>query len=109
MARKVVEKDHVEFGEDFVALTVLCYLKQNMDKYLITPTKQSQNLHTAIMVMSCQIIMIVCIQSQLSEFSLDFAPDFYVLLVKFPCSIALHLFLHPEVRKGLIIMKFANN
>lgn len=41
MARKLVEKDHVEFGEDFVALTVMCYLKENMQKFLITPSKQS--------------------------------------------------------------------
>lgn len=41
MAKKVVEKDHVEFGEDFIALTVLCYLKENMQKFLITPQKQS--------------------------------------------------------------------
>ena len=39
MAKKVVEKDHIEFGEDFVALTVLCYLKENMEKYLITSAK----------------------------------------------------------------------
>ena len=39
MAKKVIEKDHVEFGEDFIALTVLCYLNDNMDKFLITPTK----------------------------------------------------------------------
>lgn len=59
--------------------------------------------------MSCQIIMIVCLQSQLTEFDLEFHPNFYVLLVKFPCSIALHLFLHPEIHKGLVIMKYANN
>lgn len=62
MAKKVVEKEHVEFGEDFVALTVLCYLKENMEKYLITPAKQSQNLHTTIVIMSCQLIMLTCMQ-----------------------------------------------
>lgn len=39
MAAKVVEKDHLELGEDFIALTVLCYTKENMEKYLITPAK----------------------------------------------------------------------
>ena len=39
MAQKVLEKDHVELGEDFIALTVLCYLNENMEKYLITPAK----------------------------------------------------------------------
>ena len=32
-----------------------------------------------------------------------------VLIVKLPCAIALHLSLYPEVRKGMVIMKFANN
>ena len=41
MAHKVVEKDHVEFGEDFIALTVMSYMNENMEKYLITPAKQS--------------------------------------------------------------------
>lgn len=41
MAAKVVEKHHVEFGEDFIALTVLCYVKENVDKFLITSAKQS--------------------------------------------------------------------
>lgn len=113
MARKIVEKDHVEFGEDFVALTVMCYLKDNTKKFLITPAKQSQMLHTVIMIMSCQIIMIACIQSQFlgpdAIFHFGFVANFYVLLVKFPCSIALHLYLHPEVSKGLVIMKYANN
>lgn len=56
--------------------------------------------------------MIVCIYTQISdpsEFHLDFEPKFPVLLVKLPCAIALHLYLHPEVRKGLDIMKFSNN
>ena len=41
MAYKVIEKSHAELGEDLIALTVLCYLKQNVTKYLITPKKQS--------------------------------------------------------------------
>lgn len=32
-----------------------------------------------------------------------------IMIVKFPCAIALHLFMYPEVRKGMGIMKFANN
>ena len=31
------------------------------------------------------------------------------LAVKFPCAIALHFYLFPEVEKGMKIMKFANN
>jgi hypothetical protein len=30
-------------------------------------------------------------------------------LVKFPCALALHLYLYPEVENGMVIMKFTNN
>jgi len=38
-----------------------------------------------------------------------FPQNFVVLLVKFPCAIALHLFLYPQVEIAMGIMKFANN
>lgn len=34
-------KDKFEYDEDFVAMTVLCYLKSNADKYMINHQKQS--------------------------------------------------------------------
>ena len=43
------------------------------------------------------------------DYERAFAHDKTVLLVKFPCAIALHLYLYPEVQKGMTIMKFANN
>lgn len=38
----------------------------------------------------------------------DFSHSFAVFYIKFPCAIALHLMLYPEVAKGLNIMKFTN-
>jgi len=35
--------------------------------------------------------------------------EFRVLIVKFPCSVALHMSLTPEIDQGLQIMKYANN
>ena len=40
---------------------------------------------------------------------LTFAHTYIVFFVKFPCAIALHFALYPEVHKGMEIMKFANN
>jgi hypothetical protein len=40
---------------------------------------------------------------------LTFAHTYIVFFVKFPCAIALHFALYPEVAKGMEIMKFANN
>ena len=38
-----------------------------------------------------------------------FNDNFKVFFVKFPCAIALHFCLYPEVAKGMNMMKFANN
>jgi len=38
-----------------------------------------------------------------------FPHDFSVFYVKFPCAIALHFCLYPEVAKGMELMKFASN
>ena len=35
--------------------------------------------------------------------------NFMVFIIKFPCAIALHFYLYPEVAKGMNLMKFANN
>jgi hypothetical protein len=37
------------------------------------------------------------------------AGNFALFYVKFPCAVALHLVLFPQVAKGMKIMKFANN
>lgn len=42
------------------------------------------------------------------EYTPNIAHTFAVFLVKFPCTIALHFVLYPEVAKGMAIMKFAN-
>lgn len=112
LVHKVVNKDHVELGEDFIALTVLCYLKENKKEFLMNSHKQAQNLSNVIVVMICQIVMITCIFADIvrtEAYTLSFMPDFIVFYVKFPCTIALHLYLFPEVNKGMTIMKFANN
>ena len=57
-------------------------------------------------------MMLMCIILNIElnpEQHLDFFDDFVLFLVKFPCSVALHLFLFPEIEKGLAIMKLANN
>ena len=39
-----------------------------------------------------------------------FAANTYRLqFVRFACSIAMHLLLYPEVKKGMILMKYTNN
>jgi len=39
----------------------------------------------------------------------SFPHDFSIFYVKFPCAVALHFCLYPEVAKGMELMKFTNN
>lgn len=43
------------------------------------------------------------------EFSNFESGSFMLYIVRFVCCVALHIMLFPEVRKGMIIMKYVNN
>ena len=43
------------------------------------------------------------------DYTPNIAKNFGVWIVKFPCVLALHFVLYPEVANGMSIMKFANN
>ena len=60
MEELITSKVNVEFEEDFYAMTVLCYMKQNAEKYHITIDKQAQNLHNCLMILTVQLSMLVC-------------------------------------------------
>jgi hypothetical protein len=107
-------KDELEFEEDFIALTVLCYLKVNTEKYMINPTKHSQMLNSCLLVNSIVITMLGTslygIFTNEGGFYTPFIPETHALwFVKFPCAIALHFCLTPHISCGMAIMKFANN
>jgi hypothetical protein len=110
----VKSKETLEFEEDFFAYTVLCYTKKNTEEYLIPPQKQSQNFYSAILVAFVVISMLLCMNyAILTNENGDYTPSlshsFAVFYIKFPCAIALHFYLYPEVAKGMNLMKFANN
>jgi len=42
-------------------------------------------------------------------FDVEFPHSFHLWLIKLPCAVALHLFLYPEVARGMNLMKFTNN
>ena len=63
--------------------------------------------------MFCQVLMLTCMVLEILRNEhlnkLEFKNNFIVFFVKLPCTIALHMFLTPEINKGVTIMKFANN
>ena len=58
-----------------------------------------------------QFVMLWCMFMSFvyEEAETDFAQSEWVLYVKLPCSLALHVYLYPEVQKGMALMKYANN
>lgn len=63
------------------------------------------------MILTVQTVMLLCMcySFEFLEKEEKESNELAVLIVKFPCAIALHLTLYPEVRRGMEIMKFANN
>lgn len=60
------------------------------------------------------ISMLVCmnyaiITNENGDYTPSLSHSFAVFYIKFPCAIALHFYLYPEVAKGMNLMKFANN
>ena len=89
LINKVISKEHVELGEDFIAMTVLCYLKENKKEFLIDSHKQSQNLSNAMIVMTCQVIMLLCMVLDIirdKEFNLVLASKDFPPKVQRPCE-----------------------
>jgi uncharacterized membrane protein len=106
-------KKTLEFEEDFTMMTVLGYLKENKDKWLLGPMKQSQMLYSCILVQTVVIMMLTCMLYAINtnencDYTPNVAHSFAVWIVKFPCAVALHFFLYPEVANGMAVMKFAN-
>jgi hypothetical protein len=113
LEEKLGQKDLCEIGESFLAFTVLALLKVNSNKYLIPPEKQSQMLWSTIMILMVTSSMLYCMIFEITlpgnEFTSEMSHSFTLFFVKFPCALALHIILYPEVARGMMIMKFANN
>jgi hypothetical protein len=107
-------KDEFEYDEDFISMTVLSYTKHNVEHYLINPTKRAQMLNSCLLVNCVMLTMLVAslygIQTNENDYYNSDVPSTHVLwFVKFPCAVALHLSLTPQISNGLAIMKFSNN
>jgi hypothetical protein len=92
-------------------MTVLCYLKTNTEKYLIHKSKQAQMLYSCLIVYAIVDALLFCMIYELYTSDVDTATahSFAVWFVKFPCTLALHFVLYPEVANGMNLMKFCNN
>jgi hypothetical protein len=133
---KVEDKSELMYKSDFFSLTALSLLKKNGDLpsaegtplgvedphhhgkmkdargFGIKSEKLAQMLYSNAMIAIMILTMVGCLLYQLYKAKEDkrfCGENFNLFLVKFPCCIALHLALCPEVAKGMELMKFANN
>ena len=101
-------------------MTVFSYLKHNAEiwdddhgapGWGVKAEKQAQMLYSTLIVAFVVCSMLGCMVYQImtSISKNTFPHDFSVFYVKFPCAIALHFCLYPEVARGMELMKFANN
>jgi ACR3 family arsenite efflux pump ArsB len=65
-------------------------------------------VHFVVIVMLCSMLYAITINEE-SEYTPNISHNFAVWLVKFPCAVALHFMLYPEVANGMAVMKFSNN
>ena len=108
--KNLLDIDHE--SEDISTLTVKCYLKENVEEFMIAKTERSTLLVQALMIQGIVLTMLLCmcygIYINENNDAYEFSHTFTVFFVKVPCTIALHLLLYPEVVVGMNIMKFAN-
>lgn len=108
--KKEIQKKVFEFEENQVTMTVLCYLKEQSEKFKLNEARRSQNLYNTIYINIFQFTMLTCMLVDIMLYGKAKIPrSFITLLVKFPCSAALHLMLAPQVAQGMMIMNFSNN
>ena len=102
----------VELEEDFYTMTVLCFLKKNIEEFKLHSSLISNNLITSAHLLAIQNIMMSAMAYQIlveKASYFNFEPGYVLYFIKCPCVIALHLKLYPEALGGIKIMKLANN
>lgn len=103
----------MEYEEDFTTMACFCFLKKNVDEFLIGPDKRAQLYHSALAIQANVVAMILCVfyaiyTNEGNRYNPMFAHNFPLFYVKIACVMALHFVIYPEVSKGLNIMKLAN-
>ena len=69
---------------------------------------------SSILIVLVTAAMLICmltamINNENGDYGFDVSHSFPLFFIKIPCALALHLMLYPEVGRGMLIMKYANN
>ena len=104
----------MHFEQDFYSFTMLCYLKDNVQRYRLTEQKLSTQFYFLGIIFFVTNTMLggmlsLLLDPDAHEFDITPAKTFTLQSVRFVCAVALHVMLYPEVKKGMQIMKYSNN
>lgn len=107
-------KNQITFlKEDFIIMTALCYVKKNVREHTLVSEKRAKLFWSAVTANFVTTNMLLCMlyaawTNEADKYAPNIAGTFPLFQVKFPCALALHFILYPEVNDALTIMKFAN-
>ena len=109
--QELIDKTYIHLHQDYMELTILLFYKQAVKENKITENIQSEYLTNYSLMALIQFGMIGCIMVALLDEQYDLHPntEFSIVLAKFICSCALHLFLSPHVERSMTFMKFVIN
>lgn len=115
LENELYEMKYFFHGErDYYSMVMFCNLKSSVDEYLISQPKLSQmqwsgyTVNFVIFGMLVMIIWAIAIDEG-GDYTACINTEFPLFFVKWPCAVALHFAMYPQVLKGMKIMKFANN
>ena len=102
LCEKIKKKDTVNLDHSFNSMVVLSYVKDIKEKFCFTKETQGHFIYNSLLLFTVQITMLSCMlytiyYNETGEYTRHFSSEFVVILVKFPCAVALHLYLYPEV------------
>lgn len=65
LEKELAKKKDMTFNEDFISLTVMCYMKRNIKKLMLVPAKRSQMFWAALTAQFMVVIMLICMYQAL--------------------------------------------
>ena len=114
LQKMIEDKTSVHLGEDIFSMTAMCFTKAADEKYFLNKKKQAQLIYACAWLIFVQLFLIFAmyyafITNESGAYESVFPNNMVLFIVKIPAAIALHLEIYPEIERGLVLMKFANN
>jgi hypothetical protein len=113
LMQNIKAKNSIKFDQDVYSMTYLMLMKENVKKFEIPIGKSRHHISVLLLISFVQVSMLTTMACEIVD--TDVKPDFkkpinyMVTLVRFMCTITLHLKLVPDFTKGMKLMNYCNN